>query len=131
MIICLERCADLHMAQWMPLPLSFLLAGCPSCRPTNSVKAVKERALKEEHVRGGTCTENLVVWRCSFSNICQQTYRYIACNALNPCWGLSNNKKQYSQCILGTVIYNSATIIHFKGHMNVIFLPRDAMHPRY
>ena len=63
--------------------------------------------------------------------ICQQTYRYIACNALNPCWGLSNNKKQYSQCILGTVIYNSATIIHFKGHMNVIFLPRDAMHPRY
>jgi len=24
------------------LPLSFLQAGCPSCRPTNSVKALKE-----------------------------------------------------------------------------------------
>jgi len=24
-------------------PLSFLQAGCPSCRPTNSVKALKEK----------------------------------------------------------------------------------------
>jgi len=31
-VICLERDADLHMAQLMPLP---------SCRPTNSVKALK------------------------------------------------------------------------------------------
>jgi len=71
---CLERGADLHMAQLMPLPLteardsewqwhqlghmqvctslqidnhastsplSFLQAGCPSCHPTNSVKALK------------------------------------------------------------------------------------------
>jgi len=27
-------------------PLSFLLAGCSSCRPTNSVKALKAKALK-------------------------------------------------------------------------------------
>jgi len=27
-------------------PLSFLQAGCPSCRPTNSVKALKAQALK-------------------------------------------------------------------------------------
>jgi len=27
-------------------PLSFLQAGCPSCRPTNSVKALRARALK-------------------------------------------------------------------------------------
>ena len=27
-------------------PLSFLQAGCPSCRPTNSVKALKAIALK-------------------------------------------------------------------------------------
>ena len=27
-------------------PLSFLQAGCPSCRPTNSVKALKASALK-------------------------------------------------------------------------------------
>jgi len=27
-------------------PLCFLQAGCPSCRPTNSVKALKAKALK-------------------------------------------------------------------------------------
>jgi len=27
-------------------PLSFLQAGCPSCHPTNSVKALKATALK-------------------------------------------------------------------------------------
>jgi len=27
-------------------PLSFLQAGCPSCRPTNSVKALKENKKK-------------------------------------------------------------------------------------
>jgi len=27
-------------------PLSFLQAGCPSCRPTNSIKALKAKALK-------------------------------------------------------------------------------------
>jgi len=31
-VICLERDADLHMAQLMPLP---------SCCPTNSIKALK------------------------------------------------------------------------------------------
>jgi len=28
-------------AHYITLPLSFLQAGCPSCRPTNSVKALK------------------------------------------------------------------------------------------
>jgi len=28
-------------------PLSFLQAGCPSCRPTNSVKALKEKQSTE------------------------------------------------------------------------------------
>ena len=31
-------------------PLSFLQAGCPSCQPTNSVKALKVPALKEPAV---------------------------------------------------------------------------------
>ena len=30
-------------------PLSFLQAGCPSCRPTNSVKALKALSLKSVH----------------------------------------------------------------------------------
>jgi len=29
-------------------PLSFLQAGCPSCRPTNSVKALKDVGIKIE-----------------------------------------------------------------------------------
>jgi len=32
-------------------PLSFLQAGCPSCRPTNSVKALKEKAQIENKVK--------------------------------------------------------------------------------
>ena len=40
-----EPCASLHFApnrhHASTSPLSFLQAGCPSCRPTNSVKALK------------------------------------------------------------------------------------------
>jgi len=32
-------------------PLSFLQAGCPSCRPTNSVKALKERLTTDKDTR--------------------------------------------------------------------------------
>jgi len=30
-------------------PVSFLQAGCPSCRPTNSIKGLKAQALKAPH----------------------------------------------------------------------------------
>ena len=45
-------CASLHLApdrqHTSTPPLSFLKAGCPSCRPTNSIKAVKanEKSMK-------------------------------------------------------------------------------------
>ena len=32
-------------------PLVFLQAGCPSCRPTNSVKALKAQALKAQALK--------------------------------------------------------------------------------
>jgi len=38
MQVCTSLQADNHTSS---LPLSFLQAGCPSCRPTNSVKALK------------------------------------------------------------------------------------------
>ena len=41
--VCTSLQTDNHTST---SPLSFLQAGCPSCRPTNSVKALKE----EEHV---------------------------------------------------------------------------------
>jgi len=54
MQICTSLQTDNHAST--PLP-SFLHAGCPSCRPTNSVKALKEHALtayiavKKQHHR--------------------------------------------------------------------------------
>jgi len=38
MQVCTSLQADNHAST---PPLSFLQAGCPSCRPTNSVKALK------------------------------------------------------------------------------------------
>jgi len=40
MQVCTSLQTDSHAST---PPLSFLQAGCPSCRPTNSVKALKER----------------------------------------------------------------------------------------
>ena len=49
-------------------PLCFLQAGCPSCRPTNSIKALKAQALKAEfHCAGllataDTCLQPWWAW---------------------------------------------------------------------
>jgi len=40
MQVCTSLQTDNHAS---PSPLSFLQAGCPSCRPTNSVKALKAK----------------------------------------------------------------------------------------
>jgi len=40
MQVCISLQRDKHAST---SPLSFLQAGCPSCRPTNSIKAVKGR----------------------------------------------------------------------------------------
>jgi len=45
MQVCISLQADNHAST---PPLSFLQAGCPSCRLNNSVKALKAVALKEE-----------------------------------------------------------------------------------
>ena len=55
-------------------PLSFLQAGCPSCHPTNSVKALKELASAGPH--GKYCT-----W--------QQTDNHASMSSLNSGWMLS------------------------------------------
>jgi len=43
MQVCTSLQTDNHAST---PPLSFLQAGCPSCRPANSVKALKAKALK-------------------------------------------------------------------------------------
>jgi len=43
-------------------PLSFLQAGCPSCRPANSVKALKELQSHTVHAKfKNVCTDLLMV----------------------------------------------------------------------
>ena len=48
MQICTSHQTDNHAST---PPLSFLQAGCPSCHPTNSVKALKELEKKNTHTR--------------------------------------------------------------------------------
>jgi len=43
MQVCTSHKTDNHAST---PPLSFLQAGCPSCRPTNSVKALKAKMIK-------------------------------------------------------------------------------------
>jgi len=47
MQVCTLLQTDNHAST---LPLSFLQAGCPSCRPTNSVKALKAHVTTEGNV---------------------------------------------------------------------------------
>ena len=53
----------------MPAPHRsvFLQAGCPSCRPTNSVKALKANALQHQHNinRYRSNLQTVVKWVCS------------------------------------------------------------------
>jgi len=42
MQVCTSLQADNHAST---APLSFLQAGCPSCRPTNSIKALKAQVI--------------------------------------------------------------------------------------
>jgi len=48
MQVCTSLQTDNHAST---PPLSFLQAECPSCRPTNSVKALKAQALVVVHIR--------------------------------------------------------------------------------
>ena len=50
---------DFTEARDSTLPLSFLQAGCPSCRPTNSVKALKAIYANEDVYNHGKRA-----WRC-------------------------------------------------------------------
>ena len=51
MQVCISLQTDNHAST---PPLSFLQAGCPSCHPTNSVKALKATSLSTENKQNGT-----------------------------------------------------------------------------
>ena len=52
MQICTSLQTDNHAST---PPLSFLQAGCPSCRPTNSVKALKAAIVYKKQQNAHTC----------------------------------------------------------------------------
>ena len=58
MQVCTSLKTDNHAST---SPLSFLQAGCPSCCPTNSVKALKELSLSYSTV--GQKSKTLLVWK--------------------------------------------------------------------
>jgi len=54
MQVCISLQTENHAST---TPLSFLQAGCPSCRPSNSVKALKAKALSDSLLSGKSATE--------------------------------------------------------------------------
>jgi len=64
-------------------PLSFLQAGCPSCRPTNSVKALKAKALKH----------------CSYKYVNQFVTAIIVIVVLLVCWWMLPFLREHSKHI--------------------------------
>jgi len=51
----MQVCTSLHTDNHASTPpLSFIQAGCPSCRPTNSIKALKAKKQKVEENLGRT-----------------------------------------------------------------------------
>jgi len=48
----MQVCTSLQTDNHASTPLSFLQAGCPSCRPTNSVKALKASTIHTVRVNG-------------------------------------------------------------------------------
>jgi len=57
MQVCTSLQTDNHAST---PPLCFLQAGCPSCRPTNSVKALKAQRIKKIHYFTLTCYERFL-----------------------------------------------------------------------
>ena len=55
MQVCTSLQTDNHAST---PPLCFLQAGCPSCRPTNSVKALKASTAKQQEVFIFTCSKH-------------------------------------------------------------------------
>ena len=48
--VCKSAPCSRHITTPAPPPLSFLQAGCPSCRPTNSIKALKPQHTQTQNV---------------------------------------------------------------------------------
>ena len=91
MQVCITLQTDNHAST---PPLSFLQAGCPSCRPTNSIKALKAEALLHSSYYLFSFLSSFVLSICFFLTpslllFSYITYRNIARHiALFRCFGI-------------------------------------------
>jgi len=120
----MQVCTSLQTdSRTSPVPLSFLQAGCPSCRPTNSVKALKATQgvsivpIVSAHLHS-LCVRLFV----QLLSVCPSTnlgtgIQWVCC--WDPCRQeiSMDSKRQHS----AAYFYSTYSL----------FLPRDAMHPRY
>jgi len=77
MQVCTSLQTDNHIST---PPLSFLQAGCPSCRPTNSVEAMKDtynNAAMTSYSNTSLCSATYVCWQCGTAHI---AHRCCSCN---------------------------------------------------
>jgi len=68
MQVCTSLQTDNHAST---PPLSFLQAACPSCRPTNSVKALKEGA------QSNTCITKITIKNCQVVEVVAEVSSYL------------------------------------------------------
>ena len=107
MQVCTSLQTDKHSGT---PPLSFLQAGCPSCHPTNSVKALKANSL-DTHQNKAVIDSRLCFWCCHLGSYFKQK-SFSCCYICNPlgmqasiiqclsqartnCEGCSRNGTQY------------------------------------
>ena len=77
-------------------PLSFLQVGCPSCRPTNSVKALKavaQQCMKEIRQLDKVAQKD---WLCRWSR--QPASETCQTNGRNPCRAASRSRNDPTLC---------------------------------
>jgi len=58
-------------------PLSFLQAGCPSCHPTNSVKALKANLSENSKLFRNSCTDMAGFWFEAFLDLLYTGFKEI------------------------------------------------------
>jgi len=117
MVICLERCADLHMAQKMPLPLtvscfSKIQIGLTLLVPADPGSPGK-RAVKRVCVCVYVCIVLAVVcvWRSATVGCCRSTLRRTLCLYLHLCWSSYRcGAKVYIVLAAVVCVWRSATV---------------------
>ena len=77
----MQVCTSLQTDNHISTPrLSFLQAGCPSCRPTNSVEVMKDtynNAAMTSYSNTSLCSATYVCWQCGTAHI---AHRCCSCN---------------------------------------------------